>query len=355
MDGTDQIVLIQISDIHICEVIENQDFSGNEGYWGHTPDLTAALREAIEDARVRLLQLPPEVPVYVVMSGDLTSRGHAEEFPIAHSYLMSHWVRDASGLLCAGLDLEPDRILAVPGNHDHWNGFEGPRRFWLLKPWNYLKRWPPAYTPSIFRGGFIRTPWVRPIQDPRGELLLEVYGIDSNAGLATKATNLRAQGRYSVAEIRKLGRLLNASHKKPLATGTRRKIRVLVSHHGIYPNSQFKWYQSARPLDAASRRALMILANRRPIKVMLTGHFHEIAHFGHTLALGSTAHTLNEVRAPSATQGLPAMGKQGFLVHQVRFASPQDSTVRWTVYLYHWHQGQFVTGPRSAPVYNFLI
>ena len=317
MNGRDQIILIQISDIHICEIIENNDFSGNEGYWGHTPELTAALREAIVDATERL-QLPPGVPVYVVMSGDLTSRGLAEEFPVAHTYLMSHWVRDAAGLFCEGLDLEPDQVLTVPGNHDHWNGFEGPRRFRLLKPWNYLKRWPPAYTPWIFRTGFKTTPWIRSIQDPKSELLMEVYGIDSNAGLAAKSTNLRAQGRYSVAEIRKLGRLLNASFKRPMAVGMRRKIRVLVSHHGIYPNTNFKWYQSALPLDSDSQRALMLLANRRQIQVMLTGHFHEVTHFGHISTLGATAHTLNEIRCAIRDPGAPSN-------RQARLPSPSNS------------------------------
>lgn len=65
-------------------------------------DLTGATR--LEEENLYL-----QKPNFIIVSGDLTDRGHEDEFKTFREFIRK---------LMAGLNIGPDKILCVPGNHD---------------------------------------------------------------------------------------------------------------------------------------------------------------------------------------------------------------------------------------------
>ncbi|MDG3008458.1 metallophosphoesterase family protein [Paludisphaera mucosa] len=338
----DQIVLFHVSDIHMSNVLDNTDFSGNEGYWGHHRILATGLKLGFEHAIVKT-SLTDDQPLWVVVSGDLTQRGSTSEFHVAHTLLQSKWVSDPEGLQVAGLEIPSKHIFMVPGNHDHWNGWKRRK----ITPWNIR---PPAHNSTLVPGNLPETPWRQEIR--QGGLMLEIFGIDSNSGLQDNAGNLRAGGSYARGELRGLIRCLNRSDAEGLPDGVRRRIRVLVSHHGLISNRNFQWYRDALPLDPTSQGLLQRLAFRRGIDVVLTGHYHDFFLSPFRLAKGLKSSSLIEIRAPSATQGKPENHKQGFLVHQIQLTE-SPTMVDWKVWSYLWYQGRFIVTSGTTAHFRF--
>ena len=170
------IALLHCSDLHIGQEPGNDQFKNVPVIRyanAHALPLARGLREVVDDVAAQC-GLGEEEEPYIVMSGDLTARGHAKEFVVAHSFLRSFWreVRSPEDKL-AGMDVRDaisdsaPRLATIPGNHDQWKGQSYRNNV--------------GYNPNLRGTHFRATYWRRAWQS--GELELELYGLDSNAGL----------------------------------------------------------------------------------------------------------------------------------------------------------------------------
>ena len=255
-----------------------------------------------------------------MVSGDLTSEGSPSEFPVAHTFLRAFWrLRRDIPMKSTGVDLSDDRLGIVPGNHDHWNGQHlGPVPI------------PQSYNKSIFPKHFRPTPWKKVWKDMKGQIELEIYGLDSNSGLAGNI-NIRAMGSFSNYEVQQLEAWLNESDQQPANPGVHR-VRAIVTHHS--PS-----YTGAGPLglmlDANSRQKLYDIALKYGIACVLTGHVHDSAYVKIDIGQGKF---LWEFRSATTLQGTPKPGVQGFLGHRIWLKSDQPW---WSMCRYSWGSHAF--------------
>ena len=243
----DQIVLVHLSDMHIGDIVDNSTFKGDEGFFAHDIALCTNLGSALEDV-YRITKLDQKKPFHVAFSGDLTAKGSPNEFDMGHTFFLSRWNLDAFHDRVAGLRLSPGRLCSVAGNHDHWNGGGQWYRFFR----------PPAYNKTIYDHDFPASPAFWPIASTEEGLQLVLVGLDSNAGLADKNTNLRARGRFDSKELKRLKEILKAWKEKPLTGKSRRRVTALMTHHCISPQRErARWHnlKEARQLDDEIGRA----------------------------------------------------------------------------------------------------
>jgi 3',5'-cyclic AMP phosphodiesterase CpdA len=93
MEPTNQLEILHISDLHISTM----DTFGREKALG-------ALVDRVKKDRKKGL-----LPEIVVVTGDIATTGRKEEYALAKTFFND---------LLAALELAPDRLFVVPGNHD---------------------------------------------------------------------------------------------------------------------------------------------------------------------------------------------------------------------------------------------
>jgi hypothetical protein len=344
----ERIILVQLSDIHIGSV-RNKFYSSTSlqaGLHGHDPQLLRRLAWAFASLRTKKhLAMAPGEPLYVVVSGDLTCTGLRTDFSQAYTYLLSELFPDTPGRNPVGLRIPRGQIWVVPGNHDHWDGHH---------------RWPqPAHDPSLFPDLFDRTPWQSPpILSPKGTLRLELFGVDSNSGLAGQPYNDTAWGAFSFAELYHPQTGLDQLLRVSVATQPQgvQVVRAIVCHHpmnnkakaGAPPPALGKlgaWPQRARerfmtrligqnpdPLLPSSMFEILKVARQYEVKALLTGHTHYFWEERHPLQ-GNPA--VWEMRCSTTLQGPAQTAVQGFYVHQISLEGvPPKPVWRWKRYSY---------------------
>lgn len=205
------------------------------GLFGHHDRATKHLRRFVETTRAgvsagQLFQL--------IVTGDLTSKGHDDEFD--H---VSRFLSDPAGLGEPGW-----RDYSVSGNHDQWGG-----RWWspMAVPAPGLNTTFPAGFPQV----------TKPIPLAEGFSLLFVL-LDTDADVGWNQRR-QAQGHF----LSQLGKA-----DKEMPDHSNGEIRVVVLHHSR------RWGHPAysRPLQVLeqSRRALDQFMVSHGIAVALCGHTH---------------------------------------------------------------------------------
>jgi 3',5'-cyclic AMP phosphodiesterase CpdA len=315
------IGLLHCSDLHIGREPGNDQFTQKPVLRyanAHALPLARGLTEVVDDV-AQQCGLGADEPPRVIMSGDLTATGHAKEFVVAHTYLRSFWriVRDPQTRL-AGLDVrdstqDPNpRLAAVAGNHEQWRG-----RGFMHNV---------GYTPALRNTHFRATSWIRTWRS--GNLELEVYGLDSNAGLPQAKGSWRQRGELDLSpggEIANLERDLKQNSSAILPPGVQYRVRAFLLHHSL---------ASGGGVKKASVQKLLELAETHSFAAVLTGHTHDfIANPRDTLP--TRHHKLWELRSASALQGPENRQNPsaGFLAHRLWVDGNQ---VRWQAWRYLW-------------------
>jgi 3',5'-cyclic AMP phosphodiesterase CpdA len=230
--------LVHLSDLHFAvpSVEEGalpptiwRHWSRFDGFLGHHRDALIHLTSFMHEIR-RM-----DGQVHVVVTGDLTAVGKAEEFERATQFLQS------SGTMGLGM---PDALSrCIPGNHDHW---PGSRRI-------------------IGRAVALDTTIpVRPMTPVRIDLpkdrKLVLLGINTDEDVWHSGLDrLRGTGVF-VSQLIAL--------KEQLAPPTPDEIRVLMLHHSPQHRGRILG------ISKKSRRLLQETLKRMGVSVILTGHLH---------------------------------------------------------------------------------
>ena len=316
------IGILHSSDLHIGREPANDQFTrvpvlrhGN----GHSLLLARGLREAVNDV-IAQWNLAEDDELYHVMSGDLTATGDGKEFLVGHSFLRSLWREKRSphsSLIGFNLN-EPDshpgpRLVTVPGNHDQWKG-QG-----------FLKN--VGYNPRLRRIHFRETFWIR--QWRSGELEVEVYGLDSNAGLPQSRGPWRQRGELDLkkgGEVDRLEQHLANNPFNAMPPEISHRVRVLVIHHS---------FASGGGLKRRSRDSVLRLAESHRFAAVLTGHAHDFLNNPMDTQPGKLR-TIIELRTASAMQGPETRLRPspGFLAHRILV---DGNRVRWQSWRYEWN------------------
>ncbi len=312
------IAFVHLSDLHIgTSLMPTSDtFSGGvfSGYNPHDFRLFRLLWSALDDAHERVgLQLSDPMPL--VISGDLTQSGLDNDFATARALVHERWEWKRERMI--GLGWPRDRTFMVPGNHDHWH---------------HRKR-QHAFNSALVPAFFEATPWMHALQSQSGSLRLELYGVDSNSGLASahkpSKLNVFARGELSKQEIDDLStRLSEAQITVPPEQPV---VRALVCHHAFSGGGRF----SAKALGLPSRAALVDLAGSHGIAAVLTGHTHDFDVQDWPIP-GTFAErrVLKELRCGTTLQGTTARPSlHGFWLHQITKAVGSDAA-QWTAWKY---------------------
>ncbi len=311
------ILLMHISDLHFGPVLANNQFRFLSGWSAHDFNLCTALLNAIRFIRLRHLKLPPEDSLSLVVSGDLTLEGDRRDFVVAHSYLRSRLrIQRTPPGDWTGLSLDQDQLSTIPGNHDHWDGTK------LMK----------AYTPGIFPSQFRATPWRKVHTSPGGKLKLELYGIDSNSGLAGKHYSLRAKGKFSTNELTALENELKASDAETQPPGMTR-VRAFVTHHSPSHPGGMGLLRTLE-LDPRSRQAILELAAEYRVGAILTGHTHDFFKHPFAVTTPKVSATVMELRSAATFHGPAKAGEQGFLCHLISMGNKGPV---WRSWRFQWN------------------
>jgi 3',5'-cyclic AMP phosphodiesterase CpdA len=324
----EQVCVLHLSDLHTNHIIANNQFGWVPGWRAHEFLLCKALSASIENIRSDLEM--EGKPLRLVVSGDLTATGGAKEFPVAHSLLRSLWrVRRLMPGGEVGFRVVDEQMAVVAGNHDQWNGQTTP---------------PVSLNAGLAPSHFRRTPWKKEWRE--GSLVIEVFGIDSNAGLT--GTNWRARGRYAEEDLVKLRDLLESANDAP-PKGSESRVRVIVTHHSpSYLAPVYSRPFHCTELDPRSREDLVKICEDHRVTAVLTGHTHDFLFKRLTPRSGGPM----ELRSASALQGpesrVPA---PGFLVHRVK---KEKSQTIWAAWRYGFDGTRFVR-KNAAPCIQFDV
>jgi Calcineurin-like phosphoesterase len=329
----DQLVALQISDIHMCDDLNVAVFNRPSGLRGHDPLLCRLLANRTRTVAVNYGV--EQSDIHWIISGDLTRVGHGPEFDVARDFMESVPACDRFGRpLQPTLGLPRDRYVDVPGNHDHFDGWDEENL------WGVARNPPPAWTPNIFPAKFIATPWDNlavPWRSSHGSIQFELFGVDSNSGLAHQAANRSAKGAIGDNEFALLEDALRMSMSRSVPKNVTR-VRALICHHAFTKKPQVGLLK-ARPLRQESIDRLVKLAAQYRVAAVLTGHTHAL-HF-RKLTVTAQPHgdsvdrscIVYEIRCPTTLQGPAQALVNGFWAHNL-FRMARDAPVVWRPRLY---------------------
>jgi len=245
--------LLHISDLHIGSLDPNtgdanissavqvglDNFPIFDGLLGHQAKALRALAEFVEDLRAS------DEKFQILVTGDLSRDGDAPELALARRYFESEIDLlppngDYVGLRAAG------KVIAIPGNHDHWAGLTVPI----------------GATPSNYYHYFVRSlPATRslPLGNHGHELTL--IELDSDADvLPNSIQRTWARGSFR-SQLQLLDAMLEA--RKAL------EVRALVIHHAR------TWTGFSLAISQATMQALDRFVQQHEIAVILCGHTHK--------------------------------------------------------------------------------
>ncbi len=309
----------------------------------HAHDLVKCLAlPAAFDTALDLLDAPEEIDALpVVVSGDLSVSGTAQQFAVAHAFVRSRFPinRLPGGTDFMGLGaVSADEVAIVPGNHDHWDG----SRVTL-----------PPHNPGLYEEQFRATPWPKTWLSSDGKIALELYGVDSNSGWGAneaplaqrRAAGALARGRISNQQFDALEDLLKASGPRADTTA-----RAFVCHHSLaYGGKTFKRAE----LDQWSKDRLLDLAAKYEVSAVLTGHTHDpVAHQFQRLDSKGHYRSCYELRAGCAVGFKDgATDEIGFLGHRVGIVG---GTLRWDCVRLSWNGTRYIPFPQT-PWHSFSV
>ncbi len=300
-----KLLIVHFSDIHLGSTMRgtHHDFRLFRPLSGHELAVCGQLQDALNPAKALSVQqdlgLGQDDQLRYVLSGDLTRVGSVDDFYLAYGWLLGHLVfrSPARAPQLHGLSLPPADFYAVPGNHDHWDG-RTPGVFNLLSP--------PAYTPGLAPDWFQATPWRTSLVGPEGDFILELFGVDSNSGLAGLPGNAFAEGEISQAEFAALERKLEESQLGEQTDHVPR-LRAIVCHH------PFEGRGVTQGLRDYSADRLKEIAFDHGVAAVLSGHLHAGDAIEHR---APQRESVWEIRAASAVQYRPS-ALHGFWVHEL--------------------------------------
>lgn len=344
----EKVVFAQISDAHIGQQLMENTFyrrwDPRSGYNPHDARLLEPLEVALDDA-CALAGLPDDGPLPIVFGGDLTAGGTDGDYATGFALLFERWQRRGGPFpRFMGLGWDRDQVVMVPGNHDHWRSryFQG------------------AYSAKLSPFYFDRTPWRHDLESENARVRLELYGVDSNAGLLGVPLNWSpgAGGKLYDDDLIQLAELLRKSDAESLPDDTAR-VRAFVCHHA------FSRATKALPLDDESRKLLQYFAGTYQIPVAMTGHNHQFPPYPPTWVdrnnrllaelqpafdrLGWQDHSaynprwlLFELRSSTALAGPAGPGLQGFFIHRLGLEGDPEELV--------WRTWKYQTGAKDFDV-----
>lgn len=242
---------VQISDLHFG-LVDPASFDARTEVWRRLPWLDGMLGHSYRSLE-RLVkffdQIREDEPgCQLIVTGDLTTVGHPDEFDTAGEYLADQ-LRPPKGRYL-GLEVANWRDWAIPGNHDHWPG--SPR---IL-----------GTTTSAFVQYFPNLPQADPCIPLSTGHEVRFLRIDTDANVG-KLSQERILARGSFCgELDKLSENLRS---KGLETPGVKEIRVLCLHHSRSYRGFFL------RIDEPSRRRLDRFIQEHGVSILLCGHIHE--------------------------------------------------------------------------------
>ncbi len=250
--------MIHISDLHIAETdnvlrgdpsqVSKLDTPFLKGFRTHDPNVIRELAEFI----TRMREDDPNV--CVMMTGDLTANGSAEEFNRAIAFLCSN--NPEVPFLWTSMHYNGWASWSVPGNHDHWAG----------NPWNWKRR-EETHVKDVFNN----VPFNNMLWHLDDELSIRFLGINTDADTGI-VSRVLARGAFTsqLEQLTKRMRLLDAqlSERKKA-----REIRVMLLHHPYSYVARASTLYS-RAVDEDSKQQLRSFLNEFNISVLCSGHIH---------------------------------------------------------------------------------
>ncbi|MBI2738499.1 MAG: metallophosphoesterase [Rhodospirillales bacterium] len=267
------LTMVHISDLHFFHKLEGRTVQSSaqlpafisvstvfDGWLGHHYKALSALdsfwhRESTSDT-------------LLIVTGDLTANGHADQFNIADQFLAQRSVGRS-----LGLGRRDWSRLSVPGNHDQWPGT------------NLMCGSPTPGLTSTFPDSFPRIS--APLQLGNGSTL-RFISVDSDADVRRLGMG-RALARGSfVSQLSALEKAL--PRKEPDET------RVLVLHHSILATTV------TLAIDGKTRRVLEHFVVDHDISVVLSGHMHVPRLSRRTMSNGHEQKEILDARCGTTTQ-----------------------------------------------------
>lgn len=268
---------VHVSDLHFGHLDPVSLNAKAPGLWAKHSGFDGLLGHSINSLRKLELffdQLRRTEDARLIVTGDLTTVGHPDQFTMASSFL-GGILRFSRGRP-VGLMAHDWRDRGVPGNHDHWPGHAG---IW-------------GSPTSGLTTTFPHLPYVNnpPLSLPSGHEL-RFMGIDTDADVNPyRRDRFLARGSFTT-QLSSLAAMLSIP--------TANEIRVLCLHHSQEQRG------ISLEMNALSRDALNDFIVDQNIAVLLCGHIHTpalIQSFTAThLGLGTSADFL-EARCGTTTQ-----------------------------------------------------
>lgn len=325
--------IVHFSDVHFGRAIGGRNH--HKWPWRLSNGHDWALAEGFKEVVGQTAANPSIVSQYLglrmedmryVMSGDLTARGHVDDFVLGQSYVYEVCRIDATidatlgfrfrpiGVTTNPANPDPDFVM-VEGNHDAWCGRGYPGQ---------------KHDPSLAGRQFRKTPWV--VDWECDDFVLEVVGLNSNRGWKPTKADRDAVGKVDLSqngEIDEIERVLNA--RKAAKNTGKPLFRAAVIHHPVVRDSR-----NGESLAFDSRFRLRQLADRCGISVFLTGHTHDF--WGEVLQSIPGVHMRAcELRSASTIQGLESRltpDPPGFLLHRLRLID--SANLEWKCFRWIW-------------------
>lgn len=214
------------------------NFALADGLLGHHGQALADLAQFVDDLRSRDEQF------HVLATGDLSRTGDSQELALARRFLereidLQPPIGNFAGLYAA------DKLIVIPGNHDHWAGTAGPI----------------GATPSAYYHRFlVALPQTSSIPLGTHGHTLSLIQVDSDADVRPNSiVRIFARGSFS-SQLRTLDAALTARADK--------EVRVLLIHH---PRT---WTNFKLGMTGKAKRDLDRFLLKQEISVILCGHTH---------------------------------------------------------------------------------
>ncbi|WP_374582873.1 metallophosphoesterase [Pseudoduganella sp.] len=244
--------LVHISDLHIGRIdpasgdaaistpvqVGLDNFPLFDGLLGHHAIALQDLEQFVEDLRAA------DEKFHLIATGDLSRDGDVQDLALARNYLEQEIDLNPPAGNFSGLHAG-SRLLAIPGNHDHWAGHPTPVGNGASNFYAALSRALPA-THSFPLGR-------------HGHMLLLVE-VDSDADVAANSSQRTfARGSFT-SQLHKLDALL--------APRPAQELRVLAIHHAR------TWLGFTLGMSDSAKRELDRFLEQHQIAVILCGHTH---------------------------------------------------------------------------------
>ena len=349
------LAIVHFSDVHFGRAIGRMNHKRSPLRLGNGHDWNLA--GSFQDCVLPGINLNSDVADYLeisdrnvrfVMSGDLTARGHEDDFVLGQSFIYEHCrlqgtEGDTVGLKMRPLSVDPSdsegsdnpTLVMVEGNHDAWGGKPYPGR---------------KYNPKLAGNHFRETPWLTEWE--ADEFVIQILGLNSNRGCSPTARDANAIGSLDISQAGELDQaevlLADRTHFRRNNNDSRPLFRAAVVHHPVVIDGR-----NGESLDIASRIRISRFAEQNRVRVFLTGHTHDF--LGRQMeAYSGVPIDSWELRSASTIQGLSSRQNPdppGFLLHRLRLLNA--TTLEWKCFRWIWNPaGYFMVDDDDDAIWN---